>query len=194
VLAINGTRAQAWRLITVPPGNSRDKLELPPDHLVEYMRESKFQQGKNTTCLFDAFCSAMHMFGCDAQVDSLRTAVSNKTTPGKLLSQANVLVWGDFNMLVNGFFKTVGLQSVKQNNAHQVSDLLECNDLFVIVASLCASDRMEGQHAIAIFDGAIYDVNCKYALTISLKSHLIGVVVVMALPALVPIALIRVFQ
>jgi hypothetical protein len=164
-LAIKGTRAQARRLITVPPGNSRDKLELPPVHLVEYTRESKFQQGENSTCLFDEFCSAMHLFGCVPQVESLRTAVSNEMSPGKSLSQANLLVWGDFNTQVNRYFKSVGLQSVKQNNARTVSDLLGCDDLFAIVALLCASDRMEGQHAIAIFDGAIYDANSRYALS-----------------------------
>jgi hypothetical protein len=164
-LAIKGTRAQARRLITVPPGNSRDKLELPPKHLLEYMRRSKFQQGENSTCLFDAFCSAMYIFGCVPQVDNLRAAVSSETIPGQSLSQANILVWGDFNMRVNRAFRSVGLQSVKQNNARTVSDLLGCDDLFVIVASLCASDCMEGQHAIAIFDGAIYDANSKYALS-----------------------------
>jgi hypothetical protein len=103
----------------------------------------------------------LHAFGCVAQVNNLRQMVANEKASSKSFSQANVLAWGDFNMLVNRFFKPVGLQSFRQNNARRLSDLLECDDSFVIVALLCAIDYMEGQHAVDIFNGTIYDANCE---------------------------------
>jgi hypothetical protein len=45
-----------------------------------------------------------------------------------------------------------------------VDELLACDDSFVIVATLAASDGMIGQHAVAIFNGGIYDANCKHVL------------------------------
>ena len=62
--------------------------------------------------------------------------------------------------LVNLHFKEVGLQIFCQDNALTVNNLLTCDDSFVIIASLKASNGMGGQHAIAIYDGGIYDANC----------------------------------
>ena len=41
---------------------------------------------------------------------------------------------------------------------------MKCDDSFVIIASLKASDRSEGQHAIAIWNGGIYDANSRRVL------------------------------
>ena len=51
-----------------------------------------------------------------------------------------------------------------------VQDMLGWDDSFVVIASLKANDGSEGQHAVAIFDGAIYDANCKFALRKSQES------------------------
>jgi hypothetical protein len=42
---------------------------------------------------------------------------------------------------------------------------LRWKDNFVIVASLKGSDASDGQHAIAICNGGIFDANCRFALT-----------------------------
>jgi hypothetical protein len=155
---VTGSRAASRRFITIPPGNA-NKATLPPDRLLCFMRRSIFQQGSGTTCLLDCFSSAMHDFGCVDNVLSLRRSPE---TNG--LNQVNTNMWADFGNIVNRCFKGVGLQFFRQKNARLVSDLLECDDSFVIVATLNASDGMSGQHAITLFEGGIYDANCPFVL------------------------------
>ena len=58
----------------------------------------------------------------------------------------------------------MGLQIFCQKNSRSVEDLLTCDDSFVVIAALKASNGMEGQHAIAIFNGGIYDANCRLVM------------------------------
>ena len=58
----------------------------------------------------------------------------------------------------------MGLQIFCKNNSQLVKDLLTCDNSFVIVAALKASNNMGGQHSIAVFNGGIYDVNCQFVM------------------------------
>jgi hypothetical protein len=52
----------------------------------------------------------------------------------------------------------------KQKRSKSVHDLLDTNDQFVILVSLKASNASDGQHAVAIFNGGIFDANYKHVL------------------------------
>jgi hypothetical protein len=156
--ALQGPRS-ARRLVEIPPGDSREENDKPPPFLLLYMRPAKFQQKNNSTCLVDAFSSAVHEFGCTNEVEALR-----KQEASSSLSAANKNIWGDFANLVNRFFKPVGLQLFKIHNVETVEEMMNSDDRFVIIASLKANDGSEGQHAVAIFGGAVYDANCRFAL------------------------------
>jgi hypothetical protein len=147
-------REASDRFIPIPPGKS-DKKSLPPNDLLLYMRKSAYQQGKNSTCLLDAFCSAFHAFGCSNIVERIRTDPKSKH-----LDQSNSFVWSDFCELVNHEAKQVGLQVIRHRQLKSFLELLEVDDSFLIIASLKANDGMVGQHAIAIFNNGIYDANC----------------------------------
>jgi hypothetical protein len=73
------------------------KAQDPPSpQLVHFMCPSKFQQRGSSTCLIDAFCSAMDEFGCGCLVEELRVnPLSNQ------ISAANKNIWGDFVRLIN---------------------------------------------------------------------------------------------
>jgi hypothetical protein len=165
VQGVTGQPSEKRRLISIPPGSSRLTANRPPNELLKFTKTSKYQQGQNSTCLFDAFCSAMHEFGCVQQVKTLRA------TPGSSsFNQSNRFVWKDFNQMVNHQFKASGLQVFKQNIGTSVLSLCERDDSFVIVAALKSDDGMEGQHAIAIYAGCIYDSNSHYVLKKSQES------------------------
>jgi hypothetical protein len=154
---IEGLRAKE-RFVVIPPGSSKSQ-PLPPRSMLFYLRKCRFQQGDDSTCLLDCFSSAMYDFGCKAQVHQLRNHPDVA-----LLNQTNTGVWGDFGNLVNRHYKDVDLQLFRQNTNRQVNNLLACDDSFVIIATLVASDGMVGQHAVAIFNGGIYDANCTHVL------------------------------
>ena len=156
--AVGGTRS-ARKLVEIPPGDSQPVSKKPAPGLMMYLRPARFQQKDNSTCLVDAFCSAMYDFGCTTAVADLR--LHNDTAA---LSAANKNIWGDFANLVNRCFTPVGLQLFKQKGSITLEEMMECDDSFVIVASLKANDGSEGQHAVAIYDGAIYDANSRFAL------------------------------
>jgi hypothetical protein len=159
-----GGLKNAVDLIPVPPGDAKEQ-DVPSDELVYFMRATKFLQKGASTCLLDAFCSAMHEFGCVRQVEELR-----KNPLRNEVSAANKNIWGDLVRLVNLQFSCVGIKLFKQKGSKSVQDLLSLNDEFVIVASLKASDASDGQHAIAIFSGGIFDANFKYVLKKSQES------------------------
>jgi hypothetical protein len=154
---VRGT-SNSRKLVKIPPGDSTVRGQ-PDDTLLFYMRLSKYQQKDKSTCLIDAFCSAIHEFGCMRQVEELRLHQDSHN-----LSEANKNLWGSFVTLVNRIFRTVGLNLCRVKGNIRVQDLLDYNDSFVIVALLIASDRSDGQHAIAVFKGGIYDSNSKYVL------------------------------
>ena len=154
---VTGMRA-SHKFIVIPPGESKKKA-LPPASLLHYMRKSAYQQGSNSTCLLDSLSSAMAEFGCIQQVELLRNHVDCKK-----LSQSNVNLMAEFGNQVNRQFKGIGLQMFRQKNKKTVEDLLTCDDMWVVVAVLKASDGMEGQHAVCLFNGGIYDANCKFVL------------------------------
>ena len=107
----------------------------------------------------DAFCSAMFDFGGIAQVMQLRTA------PGfSNINQTSCTFWIDFGNVVNRHFSPIGLQCFRQANNMSVNELLVLDDSFVIITTLKSNDGMVGQHAVAIFNGGIYDANCRYVL------------------------------
>jgi hypothetical protein len=162
--AVGGTRSSR-KLVEIPPGDSKPDDQQPPPYLMLYMRPAKFQQKENSTCLVDAFSSAMEAFGCHDPVVELR-----KQEEKAALSAANKNIWGDFANLVNRHFKPVGLQLFKQKGVITLEQMLHCDDSFVIVASLKANDGSEGQHAVAFFNGAIYDANSRFALQKSQES------------------------
>ena len=154
----------AGELIPVPPGDAKNHV-LPSPQLVHFMRASKYQQRGSSTCLIDAFCSAMHEFGCVRLVEELRAnPLSNQ------VSAANKNIWGDFVRLVNLQFSSVGLRVCKQKGSKSVHELLQQNGQFVILVSLKASDASDGQHAVAIFNGGIFDANYKHVLKKTQKS------------------------
>ncbi len=66
-----GGLKNAVDLIPVPPGDAKEQ-DLPHNELVYFMRATKYLQKGASTCLLDAFCSAMHEFGCVRQVEELR--------------------------------------------------------------------------------------------------------------------------
>jgi hypothetical protein len=157
---VEGSVARRSRkvFVTIPPGAATTKT-IPASSLIHYMRRCKYQQGSKTTCLMDAYCSAMFDFGCMTQVMKLRTA------PGVGdINQTSSTFWMDFGNLVNRHFTPIGLRCFRQANNMSVNELLVMNDSFVIVATLKSTDGMVGQHAVAIFDGGIYDSNCRYVL------------------------------
>jgi hypothetical protein len=163
--AIRGSRS-ARKLVEIPPGDPRPQDEQPAPYLLLYMRPSVFQQKDNSTCLVDAFCSAAHAFGCVFETSELR-----KKEQKSSLSAANKDLWGDFANLVNRHFKpNAGLQIFKESGLKTVEEMMQCDDSFVIIASLKANDGSEGQHAVAILDGAIYDANCEFAMRKSQES------------------------
>lgn len=161
--AIHGIRTTR-KFIPIPPGSSKNQ-SLPPAALLHFLRNCRFQQGKDSTCLVDCFCSAMYDFGCLKEVEQLR---NHPDCVG--LNQMNTSVWSDFGNLVNRQFKGVGLQIFRQKNSRSVEDLLTGDDSFVVIALLKSSDGMVGQHAIAIFNGGIYDANCPRVLKKTQKS------------------------
>jgi hypothetical protein len=120
----------AGSLIPVPPGDAKAQ-ELPSPELVHFMRPSKFQQRVSPTCLLDAFCSAMHEFGCGRLVEELRVHPLSSQ-----VSAANKNTWSDFVRLVNLQFSLVGLRLCKQKGSKSVGNLLESNDQFVILVLL----------------------------------------------------------
>ena len=151
----NNSRA----LIPVPPGDAKQQ-DKPADCLVLFLRPCKYQQKQHSTCLIDAFCSAIIAFGCSAEVIALR-----EDPECQMLSAACKNIWDVFGKLVNKHFASVGFRLFKQKGSKKsVRDLLAMDDSFVIVVSLKASDASDGQHAIALFHGAIYDANHKFAL------------------------------
>jgi hypothetical protein len=146
-------------LIPVPPGDAKQQ-DKPDECLVFFLRPCKYQQKQKSTCLIDAFCSAIVAFGCLSQVKALR-----EDPECQLVSAACKNIWDVFGKLVNKHFTSVGFRLFKQKGSNKsVLDLLAMDDSFVIVASLKASDASDGQHAIALFNGAIYDANHKFAL------------------------------
>jgi hypothetical protein len=160
---VDGLRKRA-KFIPIPPGNSK-KETLPPAPLLQHIRRSQFQQGKNSTCLVDSFSSAALDFGCKEQVQQLRQAPQHQ-----LLTQCNTTVWDDFGKLVNVCFRDVGLKLFRNTSLRSVDSLLSCDDGFVIIASIKASNGMEGQHAVAIYNGGIYDANCSLVMKKSQES------------------------
>jgi hypothetical protein len=99
-----GSLKNAGELIHVPPGDGKEQ-EVHWDRLVYFMRSTKFPQKGASTCLMDAFCSAMHEFGCVCQVKELqKNPLCNK------VSAANKNIWGDFVRLVNLQFASVGIK------------------------------------------------------------------------------------
>jgi hypothetical protein len=88
----------------------------------------------------------------------------SKLPHGRNLDQSNLQIWSYFGNLVNRHLKGVGLQLCRDRNIKDVSDLLAYNDDFVVLATLKASDGMVGQHAVAIYNGGIYDSNCRYVM------------------------------
>ena len=157
--AVGGTRSSR-KLVEIPPGDSRSEDKQPAPYLLFYMRPSVFQQKDNSTCLVDAFCSAAHAFGCVFETSELRNKEQKSS-----LNSSNKDLWRDFANLVNRHFKpNVGLQIYKETGLKTVEQMMQCDDSFVIVATLKGNDGSEGQHAVAILDGAIYDANCKFAL------------------------------
>ena len=87
--AVSGTKAER-KLIPVPPGDSLEQ-DRPQPHLVLQMRPTKYQQRNLSTCLLDAFCSAMFEFGCVNPVKALRDdPASGDIYPG------NKDIWRDF--------------------------------------------------------------------------------------------------
>jgi hypothetical protein len=157
--AVGGTRSSR-KLVVIPPGDSKpEDYQQPAPYLMMYMRRAKFQQNENSTCLVDSFCSAMHEFGCPQVVANLRQQEEKVA-----LSAGNKNIWGDFANLVNRNFKPLGLQLFREKAFSSIEEFLNCDDSFVIIASLKANDGSGGQHAVAIFDGAIYDANCRFAL------------------------------
>ena len=160
VQGVTGQPGEKRRLICIPPGASRSSEDRPSSELTIFTKTCRYQQGDNTTCLFDSFCSAMYEFGCLKQVETLRNTPSFNA-----LNQSNMFAWTDFNDTVNRHFKASGLQVFKQNIGTSVSSLLDRDDSFVLIASLKSNDGMEGQHAIAVYAGCIYDSNSHYVLT-----------------------------
>ena len=150
---VEGLRASHKTFITIPPGNSKQQ-SLPPTPLLHILCKSKIQQGRHTTCLLDCFSSAMYDFGCVDQVQLIRNHPDCHA-----LNQSNKSVWNDFGNFINRHFKEVGLKLYRNKKMGGVQELLTCDDSFVIIAALKASDGMEGQHAVSIFDGGIYDSN-----------------------------------
>ena len=146
-------------LIPVPPGDTKQQ-DKPDECLVFFLRPCKYQQKKKSTCLIDAFCSAIVAFGCSLQVKALR-----EDPDCQLVSAACLNIWDVFGKLVNKHFTSLGFRLFKQKGSNKSAlDLLAMDDSFVIVASLKASDASDGQHAITLFNGAIYDSNYKFAL------------------------------
>ena len=150
--AVSGTKAER-KLIPVPPGDPHVH-DLPNQHLVLEGRPTKYQQRNETTCLIDAFCSAMYEFGCVHPVEKLRADPKSA-----VVSAGNQNIWRDFIQLVNTHFSSVGIRLCKLRGAKDVDAILTWKDNFVIVVSLKASDASDGQHAIAICDGGIFDAN-----------------------------------
>jgi hypothetical protein len=146
------------KFIPIPPGSSKNQA-LPPSTLLHYLRNSRFQQGSQSTCLLDCLCSAAYDLGCIQNVETLRAHPGCPT-----LHQANTLIWNDFGTLVNKHFKSVGLQVFNHTKSHFVKDFLGFDDSFVIIATLRGSDGMAGQHAVAIYNNGIYDANCPFVL------------------------------
>jgi hypothetical protein len=145
-------------LSPVPPGDAIAQ-DPPSPQLVHFMHPSKFQQRGSSTCLIDAFCSAIDEFGCGRLVEELQVnPLSNQ------ISAANKNIWGDFVRPINLQFSSVGLRLCKQKGSKSVCDLLDTNDQFVILVSLKASNASDGQHAVAIFNGGIFDANYKHVL------------------------------
>jgi hypothetical protein len=62
----------------------------------------------------------------------------------------------------SGFF--FGWIAVVQTEREQKCWRSSWKDQFVILVSLKASDRSDGQHAIPIFDGGLFDANYKHVL------------------------------
>ena len=82
-------------MVEIPPGDPKEHDE-PVHDLLWHMRPVKFQQKEFSTCLVDAFCSAMHDFGCESEVVALRTNLEFSR-----LCAGNKNIWGDFANLVN---------------------------------------------------------------------------------------------
>jgi hypothetical protein len=156
--AISGTKADR-KLIPVPPGDSHTQ-DYPDHSLVQISRPSKYQQQNESTCLIDSFCSAMYEFGCVDQVTALRADPKSGD-----VSAGNKNIWTDFVCLVNSHFSSIVIRLCKLRGAKDVDAILGWKDNFVIVTSLAASDGSDGQHAISICDGGIFDANCGSVLT-----------------------------
>jgi hypothetical protein len=148
----------AGGLIPVPPSDTKTQ-DPPSPQLVHCIRPYKFLQRGSSTCLIDAFCSAMDEFGCGRLVEELRVhPLSNQ------VSAANKIIWGDFLRLINLQFSSVGLRLCKQKGSKSVRYLLDTNDQFVILVSLKASNASDGQHAVHIFNQGIFHANYKHLL------------------------------
>jgi hypothetical protein len=126
--------------VTIPPGASIRAKTIPPLSLIHYMHWCKYQQGHSTTCLMDAFCSAMiFAFGGITQVVQLRIA------PGaNVINPTSSTFWMDFGNVVNRHFNTpIGLQCFRQANNMSVNKLLLLDNSFVIIATLKSNDGMD---------------------------------------------------
>ena len=86
---------RAHRLVEIPPGDPKQQEQPTPD-LLWHMCPIKYLQREFSTCLLDAFCSAMHDFGCMLVVVALRPYLKSEW-----LSAGNKNVWGDFSNQVN---------------------------------------------------------------------------------------------
>jgi hypothetical protein len=151
-------RRSKKRFVTIPPGVA-DSKAIPPSSLIHYMRRCKFQQGRSTRCLMDAFCSAMFDFGAMNQVMQIR-----KAPDFHCINQSNSTFWVNFVNLVNTNLNPIGLRCFRQKHYLSIQGLLELDDAFVIIATLRSNDGMQGQHAVAIFNGGIYDANSRYVM------------------------------
>ena len=89
--------------VTIPPGAAASKA-IPLSSLIHYMRRCKFQQGRGTTCLMDAFGSVMFDFGRLDQV-----LQSRKAAGCHAINQTSSMFWLDFGTLVNSHFNQIGL-------------------------------------------------------------------------------------
>ena len=142
----------------VPPGNAvsdDDKITVKDVQAFCTADKPKYRQGKHLTCLVDSFASALHVFGCVEEARKLNRQ-------GRVnLNQSNLKCIGDtMDYIYYKLFETrFQMVKISATEGMSLEALLQVDDSWPIAALLRSEDGGEGQHAVGMLNGCIFESN-----------------------------------
>ena len=146
------------RFVKIVPGDPTPSkiipIQLKADDFIQYY------QGQESYCLIYSFCNALHYYGCYRKKPFFVEAAKKISTDKDLLEAVNSpKLLDQFNKTVNKhllhqfqFISVKGFDPTKKNNQD-----------FPVTMIIKAKDGGI-RHAVALFDGKVYDSSYEYAM------------------------------